>query len=72
MQLTRNNFVFQRMANQLICFRRILKKKKIGNSKVEQINFEKHKNSKINIKFIRPSEPDSKINANYGMDEDEK
>ena len=53
-------------------FSKNIEENEIGNSKVEQINFEKHKNSKINIKFIRPSEPDSKINANYGMDEDEK
>ena len=37
--------------------------------KGEQINFEKNKNSKINIKFIGPSDSISKINANYEMDE---
>ena len=53
-------------------FSKNIAEKEIGNMKGEQINFEKNKNSKINIKFIGPSDSKSKINADYEMDEEEK
>ena len=45
MQLARNHFVFQRMTNQLIMFSNNIVEKEIGNENIEEINFERGKDS---------------------------